>query len=246
MTASQLWLCLKGKIAGGERHHAGCWGNYARNYDPDIALDRMVYYIDMMNRNPEHDTRKHLLATGEQLCLARGFTGMGLSELLRTAEVPKGSFYHYFRSKEAFGVTMLEDYYRRFNQQFETQLAAPPGARGQRLLNWYQDSLHEFFASGHLTNCLAVKLSAEVCDLSEDMRAALDCGATRMMELLAHSLEQARAEKELYFTGEAPALAQVLYTLWLGASLQAKLSRKATPLENALAHIKTLLVVPVP
>ena len=65
----------------------------------------------MMNRNPAHDTREHLLATGEQLCLQRGFTGMGLSELLKTAEVPKGSFYHYFRSKEAFGVVMLERYY---------------------------------------------------------------------------------------------------------------------------------------
>ena len=61
-----------------------------------------------MSRNTEHDTREHLLATGERLCMHRGFTGMGLSELLKTAEVPKGSFYHYFRSKEAFGVAMLE------------------------------------------------------------------------------------------------------------------------------------------
>ncbi|MFQ5727810.1 MAG: TetR/AcrR family transcriptional regulator, partial [Salmonella enterica] len=59
-----------------------------------------------MNKQTEHDTREHLLATGEQLCMQRGFTGMGLSELLKTAQVPKGSFYHYFRSKEAFGVAM--------------------------------------------------------------------------------------------------------------------------------------------
>ena len=76
-----------------------------------IALDRLVYYSERMNKMAEHDTREHLLATGEQLCLHRGFVGMGLSELLKTAEVPKGSFYHYFRSKEAFGVAMLERYY---------------------------------------------------------------------------------------------------------------------------------------
>ena len=34
-----------------------------------------------MNKHTEHNTREHLLATGEQLCLQRGFTGMGLSEL---------------------------------------------------------------------------------------------------------------------------------------------------------------------
>ena len=59
-----------------------------------------------MTKQTEYDTREHLLATGERLCMQRGFTGMGLSELLKTAEVPKGSFYHYFRSKEAFGVAI--------------------------------------------------------------------------------------------------------------------------------------------
>ena len=47
----------------------------------------------------------------------RGFTGMGLSELLKTAEVPKGSFYHYFRSKEAFGVALLENHYAGYLQR---------------------------------------------------------------------------------------------------------------------------------
>lgn len=205
----------------------------------------MVYYITSMNRHPEHDTPEHLLATGEQLCLGRGFTGMGLSELLRTAKVPKGSFYHYFRSKEAFGVAMLERYYRLFNQQLSAQLCVPQRGQGQRLLDSYQEALHEFCAHGRLTHCLAVKLSAEVCDLSEDMRTALDRGAAQVIDLLAQALRQARLDNELTFDGEAPALAQVLYTLWLGASLQAKLSRSPVPLENALAHIKRILVVPV-
>ena len=65
-----------------------------------------------MNKTVQrNETREHLLATGEQVCLQRGFTGMGLSEMLALAEVPKGSFYHYFRSKEAFGVALLERYF---------------------------------------------------------------------------------------------------------------------------------------
>lgn len=205
----------------------------------------MVYYIAVMNRHPEHDTREHLLATGEVLCLALGFTGMGLSELLRTAEVPKGSFYHYFRSKEAFGVAMLERYYQHFNQHLSEQLQAPTGFHAERLLSWYQDALSEFYSCGRLSNCLAVKLSAEVCDLSEDMRAALDMGASKVMLILAQTLEQAREEKTFNFQGEAHILAQLLYALWLGAGLQAKLSRNPAPLEHALAHIKNILSVPV-
>lgn len=205
----------------------------------------MVYYICPMNRHPEHDTREHLLATGETLCLALGFTGMGLSELLRTANVPKGSFYHYFRSKEAFGVAMLERYYQRYNQRFSEQLQAPQGGHALRLLDWYQNALSEFLACGHLTHCLGLKLSAEVCDLSEDMRTALDSGARRFMAILTDVLTQVRQENAVNFQGETAALAQLLYVLWLGAGLQAKLSRDPTALENALAHIKSILVVPV-
>ena len=47
--------------------------------------------------SPPCDTREHILATAEPLVLGRGFTALGLSELLSTAGVPKGSFYHYFR-----------------------------------------------------------------------------------------------------------------------------------------------------
>ena len=57
--------------------------------------------------HPHSDTREHLLATGQELSLRLGFNGMGLTELLKKAEVPKGSFYHHFRSKEAFGDSAL-------------------------------------------------------------------------------------------------------------------------------------------
>ena len=37
---------------------------------------------------------------------------------------------------------------------------------------------------------------------------------------------------------------QVLYSLWLGANLQAKITRSATPLESALAHAKQIIAAP--
>lgn len=37
---------------------------------------------------------------------------------------------------------------------------------------------------------------------------------------------------------------QVLYSLWLGANLQAKISRSALPLESALAHVQNSITAP--
>ena len=184
-----------------------------------------------MNKHTEHDTREHLLATGEQLCLQRGFTGMGLSELLKTAEVPKGSFYHYFRSKEAFGVAMLERHYAAYHQRLTELLQSGEGNYRDRILAYYQQTL-------------TVKLSAEVCDLSEDMRSAMDKGARGVIALLSQALENGRENHCLTFCGEPLQQAQVLYALWLGANLQAKISRSFEPLENALAHVKNIIATP--
>lgn len=198
-----------------------------------------------MSRNSEHDTREHLLETGERLCMHRGFTGMGLSELLKTAEVPKGSFYHYFRSKEAFGVALLERHYAGYHQRLAAHFASGEGNYRDRLLAYYQHTLNQFCQQGIISGCLTVKLSAEVCDLSETMREAMDKGASGIIALLADALEHGRDERSLTFTGAALTQAQVLYALWLGANLQAKISRSAVPLESALAHAQHMIVAPV-
>ncbi|MGY5957294.1 TetR/AcrR family transcriptional regulator [Kosakonia sp. BK9b] len=171
----------------------------------------------------------------------RGFTGMGLSELLKTAEVPKGSFYHYFRSKEAFGVALLERHYAGYHQRLANHFASGAGNYRDRVLAYYQETLNQFCQQGIISGCLTVKLSAEVCDLSEDMRAAMDKGASGVIALLADAIEKGRREQSLSFAGDAFTQAQVLYALWLGANLQAKISRSALPLESALAHVQSII-----
>ena len=42
--------------------------------------------------------------------LERSFHSVGLNQILSAVKVPKGSFYHYFKSKEEFGVEMLTHY----------------------------------------------------------------------------------------------------------------------------------------
>ncbi len=51
----------------------------------------------------EQDSRSTILATGQRIMSRKGFSGVGLTEILKDAGVPKGSFYHYFASKDAFG-----------------------------------------------------------------------------------------------------------------------------------------------
>ncbi len=190
------------------------------------------------------DTREHILLTGEQLCVQRGFNGMGLIELLKVAEVPKGSFYHYFPSKEAFGVAMLERYFAVYHQRLQAFLVDHQGNQRQRILDYYQQSLNSFCQESAFAGCLSVKLSAEVCDLSEPMRIALNAGSKALIATLTQAVERAVQQGTLLPVNASEACAQNLYMLWLGASLQSKISRDSSPLVNAWQEMTRMLPEP--
>ena len=58
-------------------------------------------------------TRDHLIDTGLKLMHQQGYNATGLTEILKEADVPKGSFYHHFGSKEDFAAAALERYTMR-------------------------------------------------------------------------------------------------------------------------------------
>ncbi|WP_258089759.1 TetR/AcrR family transcriptional regulator [Serratia liquefaciens] len=192
------------------------------------------------------DTREHLLATGETLSLRLGFTGMGLSELLNTAGVPKGSFYHYFRSKEAFGEAMLQRYFEHYDGQMKQLFADDKSDARHQLLSYYAQAISYHCRSECHNACLAVKLSAEVSDLSEPMRHALETGTARVIAHLQDAIERGIREGALSIAMSPAATAETLYSLWLGASLRAKIRRSVAPLTSALESIELLLRPPQP
>ncbi|BDH46134.1 TetR family transcriptional regulator [Salmonella enterica subsp. enterica serovar Choleraesuis] len=196
-----------------------------------------------MNKRTDCDTREHLLETGERLCLERGFTALGLTELLKTAGVPKGSFYHHFHSKEAFGVELIQRYYQRCDAENTHNFQQAISGR-ERVLNWFRRTQELFCSSGMSGNCLPVKLSAEVCDLSESMRDALKQGSGRLIQLLSATLREGQQDGSVPNHMVAEELALTLYTLWLGSHLQAKIARDAKPLYCALHSAQSLLSSP--
>src|SRR6476659_11363181 len=67
--------------------------------------------IDRMPRPSNPEVRRRLLAAGLDLVHARGFAASGVKDITDAAGVPKGSFYAYFPSKEAFAAAILDHYW---------------------------------------------------------------------------------------------------------------------------------------
>lgn len=195
-----------------------------------------------MNTAPaQQDVRQHILDVAYPLLLRKGFTAVGLAEVLAAAQVPKGSFYHYFGSKEAFGEAMLEVYFSEYLGRMD-ELLAGPGTAAQRLLAYFYDWLDSQTGDEAQSRCLVVKLGAEVCDLSETMRAALARGTGGIVERLGRCVEAGRADGSWPdLAGDARTLGATLYQNWLGASLLAKITHDRTPLDTALIGTRQLL-----
>lgn len=194
----------------------------------------------------DKDTRTTILATGQAIMRKKGFSAVGLTEILSAAGVPKGSFYHYFASKDAFGEAMLATYFEDYLAEIDALFVKPGLTAAERLMlyfaNWHEAQA-AFECQGR---CLAVKLGAEVSDLSEPMRLALKSGTCGVIARLTAQIEAGMADGSLRMTDGAGEIAAALYHQWLGASVMVKILRTQDPLDAALVATRRLLGISIP
>ena len=186
-----------------------------------------------MSRSTAQDTsdvRGNIIKTGQRIMARKGFSGVGLNEILAGADVPKGSFYHYFGSKEAFGEAMLAAYFEDYLADLDEILREPGLTMAQRLMVYFQRWQETQSFSDCQGKCLAVKLGAEVADLSEAMRTALQHGTSGIIQRLKHAIESGVGEGSLSIEEASGSVAQSLYQLWLGASVMVN----TQPFESAV------------
>lgn len=186
-------------------------------------------------------TRQTILTTGRRLVIRDGFVATGLSTLLKESGVPKGSFYYYFASKDAFGQAMLQDYVAEYLDRIDTLLTRE-GTGADKLSAFCGAWLDREREAGLVSTCLVVKLGAEVADLSEAMRQVLDAGVKALTARLALMLREGAEDGSLRSTGEPEAAAEVLYAQFLGAAILSKLSKSQHPLEQAVRDMQTRLL----
>lgn len=107
-------------------------------------------------------------------------------------------------------------------------------------MDYWQGWRDRCILTGHSDECLDVKLSAEVADLSEFMRLTLRDWAEKIVSRITTCIEQGQVGKCLP-NYDARYLAEMLYQLWLGASLLNKLQLTGQSLHTSMATTKRLL-----
>ena len=176
-------------------------------------------------------TREALIRGGLELFTEKGFNSVGLDEVLRRVGVPKGSFYHYFSSKDDFGQQVLEAYAAYFARKLDRWLldaSRPPLAR---IADFVADARAGMVRHHFHRGCLVGNLGQEMGALDESFRSRLEAVFQDWQKRLATCLAAAVAAGELAADTDCARWAAFFWIGWEGAVLRAKLVRDAQPLD---------------
>ena len=180
-------------------------------------------------------TRERLLEEGVAAFLEQGYHGTGIKDVLDRVNVPKGSFYNYFASKEDFGAEAIRHFAAELSQRLDVALerAADP-LLGLKKFFRAQMRAHEEagFAGGCLIGNLGAELEgSEHC--SEALAGALRGWRDRVRAALSDAQELGSVRDDV----AAGELADLLLDAWEGAMIRMKIEKSLRPLRQCVRHL---------
>ena len=189
--------------------------------------------------------RQTLIESGVVTVHRRGFASVGVREITGAAGVPQGSFSNHFRSKEAFGVAVLDRYVESTGVIIDATLRDGTRAPGKRL-HAYFDAVSELLGdAGWRHGCMISNMSLEAAEHSEPLRERLGQIFRDLTRVFADTLRAGQATGEVRPDLDAAEMADVVLAAWNGAMLRMKVDRTGEPLERfKRVCLGTFLVAP--
>lgn len=181
------------------------------------------------------ETREALIRYGTEVLTEQGFMATGIDGILKRVGVPKGSFYHYFESKEAFGRAVLDNYATFFARKLDRWLLDESMSPLERLAGFAQDAKTGMARYGYRRGCIVGNMGQEVSVLPEGFREILEGIFLDWQGRLTLCLKAAQAANELSADADCAELAAFFWIGWEGAVLRARLVQSDTPLNTFIA-----------
>src|SRR6266576_5754572 len=176
--------------------------------------------------------RGKILRTGMRLMFRSGYQGASVRDICAAAGAPQGSFTNHFRSKEAFAVEVLDQYFDYLKGLVNETLndeTLTPRQRLKRYLDVITDKLER---DRWILGCLVGDFSLQVSSQSKLLRKRLDSIFREWRTLFASCIAAAQSAGEVDSHFDATELAEFLLASWEGAILRMKVVRSRAALER--------------
>ncbi|HBS29813.1 MAG TPA: TetR/AcrR family transcriptional regulator [Phycisphaerales bacterium] len=182
------------------------------------------------------DTRERILDTASRLFHEQGYAATGVSTILREAGVNSGSLYHFFPSKEALLIGVLERYRRLLDPVLQGPLearVADPLERVFALMSWYRAGME---ATGCRLGCPIGNLALEVSDTYPEVRPLIDENFRGWTTGIRRWLTE--AGDRLPASCDRDSLAVFILTVMEGGLMQARASGSLEPFDRSVAVLR--------
>lgn len=176
--------------------------------------------------------RQQLVDIGTALFTQQGFASTGLDAIVQAAGVPKGSFYYYFGSKEAYAHAVIDNYARYFARKLDRTLGDARRTPLERLRAFTQEASAGMQRFGFRRGCLVGNLGQEMAGLEDRFRVGLLAVLDGWRQRFADCIAEAQAAGEITCTLPPADLARFFWSAWEGAVLCAKLEQSHRALDN--------------
>lgn len=184
-----------------------------------------------MKGNLKNESKTALINAGRRIIVEKGYNNTGIQEVLQVAGVPKGSFYHFFSSKEDFGIQIINCDAEEHDKVLEQYLSNETLSPLNRLKQYFEDKCQEFESLQCREGCLLGNLGQEMADQNEAFRTRLQQVFARWHDRFADCLRQAQTAGEISSQWDARQLAEYCHNSWEGALLQMKITKSPAPLK---------------
>ncbi|MDY7218007.1 TetR/AcrR family transcriptional regulator [Denitrificimonas sp. JX-1] len=178
------------------------------------------------------DTREALLRSGMEMLTEQGFVATGIDTVLKRVNVPKGSFYNYFGSKETFGQEVLKCYATYFARKLDYWLLNESVSPLQRISNFVEDAKAGMIKYQFRRGCLVGNLGQEITVLPDSFRWQLERILLDWQQRLAACLSIAAQNGHIDAGSDCDELAAYFWIGWEGAILRSKLTQDVQPMDT--------------
>ena len=195
-----------------------------------------------MNSRIRLDKRDLILAKGSDVMTRRGYHGTGVLEIVQAAGIPKGSFYHYFASKEDFALQALDFVYQPRLARYAEALANTALSPRERILGYYRELQQHFSRQEKAQyHCFIGSLSFEMAELLPAIGEQVEKIQQASADILQACLEQAQQAGELSAEEDCANLAIFISNAWQGVLARLKVGGNTQVLDAFIGRLQLLL-----
>ena len=191
-------------------------------------------------------TKQKLLEVGLSLFELKGFNATGIQEIATLADIPKGSFYNYFSTKEEFGAAVIR-YYADINTEKWINILDMTTKKEDSykdLSMVFLEITEHYKCAEKKKGCLLGTLGAEISEFSEECRIALLESVDKYRGILAECLLVGQQRGKVRNDLPAHRLADLVLDCWQGSLLRMKIEKSVEPVNNDLELLFQHLLMP--